>query len=366
MNNISYIDSQASFEDACQALRNATQLSVDTEFVRRDTYYPILALLQIADAEQTYLIDPLTVADWSALAEIFASDTQIFMHSCSEDLEVFRRSVGVLPANLIDTQIAAAFLGRGDALGYANLVTQTLGHEIDKSETQSDWLRRPLSESQIAYAAADVLWLVEIGNLLLDELTALGRLQWVVDETLALSAKYLEETPVSAAWLRLKGLGKIAAVDWPLAQKICEWREQTARDRNKPKSWIVKDPEIMEVIQSKPRTIGALSQLSNLSPPSVRHHGKALLACVDGAEHLSPPEGGPLPELTGSERKVLKQLQKIVADCAEKESLAQRFLASKQELTHYILYRSQRVTGESSLDSGWRKALLGDALQAVL
>ena len=122
---------------------------MDTEFVRRSTYFPILSLLQIATPEDIYLIDPFEISDWSHLIEVFQSETQIIMHSCSEDLEVFRTSFGALPNRIFDTQIASAYLGKGDALGYAALVALICARELDKSQTQSDWAQRPLTVGYI-------------------------------------------------------------------------------------------------------------------------------------------------------------------------------------------------------------------------
>lgn len=364
--NFIYLDKQSEFNELCEKLCAEQQLAVDTEFVRRKTYYPILALLQIASHEQIYLVDPLCIDDWSGLTRLFQSDIRIVMHSCSEDLEVFRNAFGQLPENLFDTQIAGAYLGRGDALGYAALVALMCGEEVDKSETQSDWLQRPLTAAQLQYAADDVRWLLGIADQFSGELEDQKRADWVDQELSTLRLKYTTEPASAQVWLKLKGLGRLQARDWPLAQALCGWREETARYRDKPKTWILKDAELLEVIQQRPKNNAELSALASVSPMAIRHHGRKLLDYVQRAEELPAAISSPPPELTGSERKLLKEMQKVVADYSEQEGLAQRFLANKQDLSQYILYHRKRSLINSSLDQGWRKEVLGKQLEALL
>ncbi len=361
-----YMDQQDDFDKLCSTLNGEDQLAVDTEFVRRTTYYPILALLQIASKDGIYLIDPHGITDWSGLLDIFRSDTRIVMHSCSEDLEVFRKTFDQLPENLFDTQIAAAYLGKGDSLGYAALVALMRNQEIDKSETQSDWSQRPLSESQLAYAAEDVRWLLGIASELSEELVQCGRQDWVTEEINALNRKYEFEASPEVSWLRLKGVNRLNESSWPLAQALCDWRETTARRKDKPKSWIAKDAELLEIIQRQPQNQTDLSRLSGISPPLVRHHGSKILEFVASGQHLPAPSQAPAPQLTASERKLLKSMQSVVSDYSESQGLAARFVANKQELSQYILFHHDRSTIRSSLDEGWRKEQLGEQLQALL
>lgn len=361
-----YLDQQEDFDKLCTALSDETQLAVDTEFVRRTTYYPILALVQIASSGGIYLVDPEGIENWSGLVEIFQSDTRVVMHSCSEDLEVFRNTFDQLPANLFDTQIAAAYLGKGDSLGYAALVALMRNQEIDKSETQSDWSRRPLSASQLEYAAEDVRWLLGIADELSQELSESRRHTWVMEEANLLKSKYEMEANPAESWLRLKGVNRLDESNWPLAQTLCEWRETTARRRDKPKSWIAKDPELLEIIQQQPQNQSELSRLPSVTPPLVRHHGKKILDLINASADLPPPSKTPVPVLTASERKLLKSLQAQVSDYSEKHGLAARFIASKQELTQFILFHHDRSETLSLLDQGWRKEQLGEQLLGLL
>ena len=364
--NTTFINDQHQFDDICARLAGEPKLAMDTEFVRRSTYYPILSLVQIATGDEIYLIDPFEITDWSGLTDLFSSDTQVVMHSCSEDLEVFRAAFGALPKRLFDTQIAAAYLGKGDALGYAAMVALIFDQQVDKSQTQSDWTQRPLTPDQLTYAAEDVRWLIEISDLFEGELESKQRADWVTQEIDALKTKYAEQLDTSKTWLRLKGIKRVSKSDWPLAQALCAWREDTAMRLDKPKSWIIKDNELMEIILSQPKSTAELSNLPSIPSVFVRRNGKAVLALLEQASSFTEPEDSPAEELTGSERKTLKSLQKIVAEYSEKNGLAARFIANKQELSNFILFHRDKSSIPSMLDHGWRKAELGEQLLAVI
>ena len=153
-------------------------LALDTEFQRETTFYPIAGLIQLGDAQHQYLIDPLTIDEWSPLRELFVQSKPHVLHACSEDLEVFARLLGVLPAVLLDTQIGAALAGFGFSLSYQALVRECLGVEVEKEQTRSDWLRRPLSVEQCHYAALDIAHLPAVYECIAERLDKHNRMAW--------------------------------------------------------------------------------------------------------------------------------------------------------------------------------------------
>ena len=214
----------------------ADAIAVDTEFLRTDTFYPLLGLIQISDGETVWLIDPLALNDLGRLRTLFLDERVVkVFHSCSEDLEVLRCAMDVVPQPLLDTQIAAAFVGYGFSLGYSALVSATMGIELDKHETRSDWLQRPLSSAQLRYAAEDVFFLIMAYRTLVTSLEETGRSSWVEEEMneLVKQASF-PETPENY-YLRVKGAWKLDQADMALLRKLTCWREQEARQRDRPR-----------------------------------------------------------------------------------------------------------------------------------
>lgn len=360
-----YIDDQESFEQLCSELAACPRLALDTEFERRNTYYPVLALLQIASEEKSILIDPLNIDDWRPLTTLFDSDILFVMHSCSEDLEVFRKHLGTQPRWLMDTQIACAFLGKGDSLGYANMVMTMCQVEIDKSETRSNWLQRPLTPSQQLYAREDVRWLLDICTELEAELSSLGRLEWVQQECAHLRDKYWQEPDIDSQWLRIKGLGRIDSRAWPLAYALANWREERSRKLDKPRGWIMKDPELLEIAQRRPRNRQQLSQIKALSPVTMQRNLDRVLSLTN-ANDLPEPNSFPAPELSMQERGILKRCQRLVGDKAEQLNMSARCLASKQDISELIQIQDKGPDARSTLKTGWRHEVIGHELDQLI
>jgi ribonuclease D len=213
----------------------APVLGLDTEFVRTNTFYHRLGLIQVTDGETSWLVDPLAARDLSPLAAVFRSPGVKVLHSASEDIEVFYRALGVLPEPLFDTQIAGALAGAGAFLSYQKLVAAYLGVELAKEETRTDWLARPLSPGQLAYAAEDVAYLVPLHERLTADLEALGRLSWVREDSAALldTSRFQEDD--ESAYLRIKGAGRLDRRQLGALRLLASWREKEARRRDRPR-----------------------------------------------------------------------------------------------------------------------------------
>lgn len=363
-----YIDNQHDFELACSRMKDSPMIALDTEFERRNTYYPILALLQVANDDESLLVDPLKIEDWNCFTELFASDTLFIMHSCSEDLEVFRKHLGALPSNLMDTQIACAFLGKGDAVGYANMVMMFRDIEIDKSETRSDWLQRPLTQAQQDYAREDVRWLLGIYVELEAELIERERLDWVSEECARMIRRYQQETQAAQQWLRIKGVSRINKDAWSLAYALADWRENLCRKVDKPRGWIMKDPELLDISQRRPQDKQELMRISDVTYATINRNSQEIIELTNN-NNLPEPPTEPTPDLDLSQKAILKRCQKLVNNKAESLNLAARFIGNKQDLIALIAIYSPAA--DEPLDgtpfsSGWRNRLVGKELLAIL
>jgi len=203
------VESDAALAPVLERLSTCPELAVDTEFMRRNTYYPQVALLQLCGGDEAFLVDPLRIEDLDGLrALLTAPAVTKLLHSCSEDLEVFRCWLGVLPEPLVDTQRAAALLGEAFGLGYRALVERLCGISLDKGETRSDWLRRPLSDSQCHYAALDVTELLPAWRVLRERAEDRGRVAWVLEEGEEARAALAERERDLHG--RIKGAGRLS------------------------------------------------------------------------------------------------------------------------------------------------------------
>ena len=346
-------------------------VAVDTEFMRRNTFYPQVALLQLrfeggGAGDTAWLVDPLALQDPSPLAALLTDpEVEKVLHSASEDLEVFQRWLGVLPQPLFDTQRAAALLDRGFGVGYRALVHAICDIDLPKGETRSDWLQRPLSHSQCDYAAQDVLWLLPVYRELNAQCVEQGRRDWVLADGRDAAASLATATEdyhlrIKNAWkLNPRQLGTLAAV--------AAWREETARRRDKPRSWIIDDQACMQLALRDPQSWTELQRL-DLPRPALRHHGEALLALL-AAQRERPEDAMPraLPApLDAAGRQMLKQLKAAVRDTAQRLGMTPEVLLQSKD--YEILLREARgePVSEPRHWSGWRQEVVIDPLRRLL
>ncbi len=241
---------------------NEQFVTVDTEFVRERTYYPNLGLIQIGCSESEFVIDPLSSElDIQPLNELFQNEKIVkVFHACQQDLEIILNTFGILPKNIFDTQIACRFLGFGEAVSYGKLVEQFCNTTVDKSTRFTDWLKRPLDDSQVAYALDDVIHLREIYLKVKALLEKRSRYSWVVEETEKLLDEKLYRTEPEEAWRKIK-FRSIEGKYLNLIKELAKWREIRAMTVNRPRMWIMKDDAIQEIAHTKPRKAEDLQAL---------------------------------------------------------------------------------------------------------
>jgi len=247
--NYHYIDDDAGLETFLKACASAPVIALDTEFARFNTYYPMIGLLQIGLGHDNYLLDPLPIKDLSGLQALMkCPDTLKVVHSGSEDMEVFQYWLDCVPTPIFDTQIAAAMLGIGYALSYQKLVAHFLSIDIPKGETRSDWLARPLRQSQLDYAAQDVIHLFEIYPMLAESLAERGRVDWVLSESFKLTQDLPTKIDPDEAYLKLKGVSSLNARQLQYLRSFCAFREREAQTRNVPRNRVVDNDELIAFI----------------------------------------------------------------------------------------------------------------------
>lgn len=363
--DIQWIGDNASLAQYCATWRRLPFVAVDTEFMRVDTFYPIAGLLQVSEGERAYLIDPLLISDWTPFAELL-QDTAVIkvLHACSEDLEVFLRLTGSLPTPLFDTQLAAGYLNLGFSMGYSRLVQAVLNIELPKGETRSDWLQRPLSATQVSYAAEDVLHLAEVYAQLKAQLSA-EKYAWVLEDGAELVNNLRRETDPQQAYREAKLAWKLSRQQLAVLQALCAWREEQARVRNQPRNRIIREHSLWPLARTQPDNLVALARIEDMHPKTVRQDGEFILQLIKQAAAKPPaewPEALPEP-LPLEAATLLKKLRAIGQREGERLNIAPELMLRKKTLE--ALLKTGYPHGPYQLPEslrGWRRELMGLAL----
>lgn len=342
-------------------MADSAPLALDTEFLRERTYRPQLCLIQIAQESRSSCIDPLALDDLAPFAELLANPGQVkVLHAASQDLEVLHQRLGILPAPLFDTQIAAALCGLGEQVGYAALVERLLGVSLAKAHSRTDWSRRPLSDEQLDYALDDVRYLPETHAILVERLDSLGRTAWLQEDCAALldPSRWTQE-PLEA-WRRLKGWQRLPPAAFPRLRQLAAWRERRAQALDRPRRWVLDDETLVQLVTRPPRNIHALLH-GNLLPPGLRGAADEIMAALDAAQHDDTPPPPTWTPMRGEERERFDQLTRTLDGLAQELDLPSGLLVTRGEL-------EQLARGQSNLDrlQGWRGELLRAPLGAIL
>lgn len=362
-NSWQLIDSQDSLAELSQRLQSVDWVAIDTEFMREKTYFPVLCLIQLATPDWAVCIDPLADISLEPLLEaLYRPDLLKIFHAAEQDLELFNQIKGSPPPNLFDSQIAAPLLGFPEQAGYGRLVEMICGRVLDKSQTRTDWSRRPLSEAQLQYAADDVIELVKIYKQLRDQLAETGRTEWLTADWQRLADPERFNRSPDRAWERLKGLDRLSKKARGAAQQLAIWRERMALERDRPRNWILKDATLFDIAKQLPRNFEALSRVRGLPEPVLKRDGNALLkAITEGQDNAMPltkkASSSPLNE--GQEAAV-DALSAIVRLKGLEHSINPQVLAPRKVLEKF--FRGE----DSGLTSGWRGNLLADTLNGFM
>ena len=353
----------------CAHWRKEPYISIDTEFVRTKTFYPCAGLIQIADKQHCYLIDPLEIDNWQSFSEFLSNPLVIkVFHACAEDLELLQNLTGVLPAPIADTQLGAALAGVGGMMGFQRLVKAVLNIELDKGETRSNWLQRPLSPNQIRYAVADVHYLHKLYPKLVTRLKSMGRITWWHEDSEQQLAKAAQNEEIHNYYRRIKLAWKLKAQEQYVLQCLAEWREVKAREVNVPRGKVIDDSVLWNLARYKVQTHDGL-QKSGVRGEQKRQYGPAILEVIEEAlatakgEWQQPIEK-PLGPAAGDR---FKELKKVVADKAEILEIPADILVKKKTLES--LLRSGYPRGPYELPEplmGWRKKEIADYLLVLL
>lgn len=356
-----WVEHNDELEAVVDRLVTEPRYALDTEFHRERTYFPRLALVQLAWPGDLVLVDPLAV-DATPLTRLFASPALAVVHAAQQDLDVLRHAVGEIPNRIFDTQVAAGFIGYGTP-SLSSLVQGELGSTPVKGDRLTDWLRRPLTNAQREYAASDVAFLLELHDRLVQQLQAMGRLSWAEDACEELRRRPTGLQPPEQAWAKLKDAKSLRPRSRAVAQAVAAWREREAAATDTPVRQVLPDLAVLGIAQRQPTTLDELGQARGVDERHRRGRiGRALIAAVVEGQHApapAPPDS--VEELERSKRPALTLVSAWVSQVARDSRIDTALLATRADLIAIL-----RNDPDARLANGWRAELLGDDIARLV
>ena len=322
--------------------------------MRERTYHPRPALIQVADGDGVAMVDPIGISDFTPLERLLADPSVVkLMHACGEDLEVLEVLTSATPRGVFDTQLAGAFAGHGFSLGYRSLVEVLLDVVLDKGETRSDWLRRPLSSAQLRYAALDVVYLLPMHQRLSRELAVLDRAAWLEEDfELQRRARASDRQP-EAAYLRVRGRGALSPAHHAVLRALSQWRETEAMARDIPRRHLLTDEVLIALATDPAPDAASLGNIQGLSQRAGAHYGQAIVACIDRARRQGPTDKDSLVDLP-PDAGTIKRLQDVARREADALKLPPEVLANRRALESLLISALNNPDDIPLGFQGWR------------
>jgi ribonuclease D len=372
---LSDLASSSAVAELAEFARASGRLGIDTEFMGEGRYRTLLCLVQVAAEEpdgdvRIEVLDPLDGAlDPSPLAAVLADpQVEIVMHAGRQDVALLRRVWETDITNLFDTQLAAGFAGLRAQLGYEPLLHELLGVRLKKSASFTRWDARPLSAEQIDYARDDVRHILQAASALQERLRARGRLEWAREECVALAGATDERDPENI-FMRLPRVNSLDPKLRAIARELVEWREETARQQDRPIPSVLSDAALIEVAKRRPSEIRQLEQIRGINEPTLRRRGRAILEAVQRGRSRPPiPVEGERPaQPEALDAPVIALAEALVRTRALEEELAYELIAARADLQRIVLaMRDGSPPPEVRTLQGWRRQVVGDELLALL
>jgi ribonuclease D len=352
------------------SIREAGRMGVDTEFLREKTYRARLCLVQVSVPSAIYLIDPLEDIDLKPLAELIGDpDIETIVHAGKQDFELLYERYGYAPANVLDVQVAAGFIGLAASLAYGALVSALLDVKLVKGEAYSEWCQRPLTDSQLTYAADDVRWLLPLADVLGSRLEEMGRTSWVREEMKSFESVDAYGVDPEEAWRRVAGRGTLSPRQGAVLREVAKWREETAAQRDIPRGWLVKDPTLVEIARRAPTSPGALKGIRGFNAKEAERSGNAIIGAIRRGQDATPidPPKAPPKKAQIRARMLVGLADAVLRSHCEKANIATELVTTRGELEAVLTHIAAGSLEHENhrLLRGWRRDVAGDAVIRV-
>lgn len=338
----------------------ASAVALDTEFVWERTFYPNLGLIQLAIGRECYFIDPLPIDDMSSLGDLLANPAVVkILHDAQQDLTILKHATGSCPVNSFDTRLAYGFCSPSASLSLAALLEKTHGIALAKTETRTNWLQRPLTAKQLEYGAADVKYLTEVMNYIIQQSEQQATADWLRDEMKRFDAPelYVEIKP-DEFFRKIRGIDRMSRRQLAILRELTTWRELTARKLNRSRGHIIHNHSLVDLAYKAPRQINDLRAINKLHYNTIKKYGETLINCI--ATAIAIPENNQ-PTLTPQfpRHKALKLIITAIKNQAEAINIDPALICSNKEL-NTILNSSPEANQTKPLFNGWRNEFMQD------
>lgn len=357
----------------CEKVEKFPFIAIDTEFIWTNTYRPKLALIQIAANRELYaLIDPLAITDKKALQKLLSSKKTVkIFHEAASDLPIlYRYCNGVIPEAIFDTRIAAAFCNLGLSCSLKKLIDNFLQIQLENSETRSNWLQRPLTEKQKQYAIEDVIYLPEIAEKLQELLKKYANQDYFNDEMKSFSkTEYYQENHAEETWAKMQNSSNLTSDGLTALKKLIFWREEKAEKLDKPRPFILKDAQIVEICQNLPDNLQSLKAATKLWHSQVKKYGADILTIIKDAKENSHKEKQKNPKMLiplGEFRNRVKRLQGLIRKKSQPKGIDPVLLAPRKTVQSLVVAAEDRSWQKHPIMKGWRKEFILEHCKELL
>lgn len=347
-----------------QKINEAKWLAIDTEFLREKTYYAKLCLIQVEADGHRACIDPLSIDDMSSFAGLMHNENIIkVLHAAHQDLEILFQMTGKMPTPIFDTQTAASVLGIGDQMGYARLVEAMLGVSLAKTQSRTDWSKRPLRDAQLEYAIDDVRYLAQIYPKMIEQLESQSRLNWLDKDFAKATDPETYAIKANERWKKVKGNQVLKRPQLAILRELAAWREERAEKADRPRKWILSDDILLDMSRQQPSTKEAIKEIRGINPDRTLKHHDTWLALIKKGSEMPEAEWPELPRSkkpSPNQNALVDLLMLVIQIQAKKHNITAAVIATRKRVAEMVM------AGETSISEDWRGALVNDEIAAVI
>ncbi len=347
-----------------QKISKASWVAIDTEFLREKTYFAKLCLVQIEAEGHRACIDPLNIEDMTAFSEMLHNPNIVkVLHAAHQDLEILLQLTGKVPAPIFDTQVAASVLGIGDQMGYARLVEDMLGVSLAKTQSRTDWTKRPLKPAQLEYAIDDVRYLAQIYPKMLDQLETRKRLQWLEKDFARATNPNTYAINAYERWMKVRGNQILKRPQLSILRELAAWREERAEQSDRPRKWILSDEILLDLARQQPSNSKDIGEIRGINPDRTNKHHETWLELIKKGQSTPESEWPELPRSkkpSATQNALIDLLMLVIQIQAKEHNITPTVIATRKQIASMV------QAGKSELSDDWRGALVNDEIARVI